>query len=162
MQNKLLSSTIDHVECSHCMIEAVWTSVDKPGVRLMHLTQSHNLSKSLLLLVEITRLMKNHWKIGSLKVELSTPNLGGGNEDRAPGGILEINYNFARPVSRIFGDHANDLDVMAEIVFNPPWEMTNMAWKRATKYSLLRNLLKDSRASTRLVINLRNSGQTDD
>jgi hypothetical protein len=58
--------------------------------------------------------------IGSHEVEPSTPNFGGGNEDRAPGGILEIPHNFTALVSGIFGDHRNDLDIMVEMEINSP------------------------------------------
>jgi hypothetical protein len=83
-------------------------------------------------------LLKNHRMIGSHEVEPSTPNLGGGNENGVPGGIVEIAYNFAVPIGRIFGDHANNLDVMVEMVMNSPCQMANLAWQRTKKYSLRR------------------------
>lgn len=131
-------------------------------MRLTHLTQLHNPSKSFPLLVENPRLLKNHWLVGSHEVEPSTLNLGGGNEDGAPGGILEIAYNFTASVSRIFGHHANDLDGMVEMVMIPPYQMANLARQRTNQYSLMRKRLKDRRASTRLVIHLRNIYRTSD
>jgi hypothetical protein len=47
------------------MIEAIWTSVDKPGVTLTHLTQSHNSSKTFPLHVENRWLLNNQRRIGS-------------------------------------------------------------------------------------------------
>ena len=126
------------MERSHSIIKAVWTSVDKPGVRLTHLTQSHNPSKSLLLLVDNPRLLINHRMIGSHEVEPSTPNLGGGNEEGSPGGILEIAHNFAVPVGGIFRDHVNDLNVMVCMALNPLCQMANLAWQRTQKNSILR------------------------
>jgi hypothetical protein len=117
------------MERCHSSIEAVWTSVDKPRVRLTHLTQSHNPSKSLLLLVEDPRHLKNHHMIGSHEVEPSTPNLGGGNDKGAPSEIVEIAHNFTAPVGEIFGDHTNDLDVMVEMAMKPPCLMANLAWQ---------------------------------
>jgi hypothetical protein len=121
------------MERSHSIIEAFWISVDNPSVRLMLLTQSHNPSKSLPLLFENPRLLKNHHMIGSHEVEPSTPNLDDGNENGAPGGILKITHNLAAPVGRIFGDHVNDQDVMVELAMNPPCLMANLAWQKTKK-----------------------------
>jgi hypothetical protein len=90
------------------------------------------------LLVENPRLLNNHHTIGSHEVKHSAPNLGGGNINGAPGGILEIAHNIAAPVGGLFGDHLNDLHVMVEMVRNLPCQMANLAWQRTKKYSLLR------------------------
>jgi hypothetical protein len=126
------------MEHSHSIVEAMRTSVDMPSVRLTHLTESHNPSKRLPLLFENPRLLKNHRMIGSHEVEPSTPNLGGGNINGAPWGILKYVSNFAAPVGGIFGDHANVLDVMVEMAMNSPYQMANLAGQRTKKDSLLR------------------------
>jgi hypothetical protein len=153
---------MDHMQCSHTIIEVLWSHTDKPGVRLMELTQLHNPCKSLPLLIENPRLLMYHCMIGTHEVEPSTPNLGGVNEDRAPGGILEIAHNFTGPVSGIFGDYANDLEAMVEMAINPPCQIANLAWLRSNTYSLWRKQTKERRACTELDINLRNSRQTAD
>jgi hypothetical protein len=108
------------MEQSHSTMEAVWTSVDKLGVRWIPLTQLQKLPKSLPLFVKNPRLLNNHCMIGIQEIEPRTADHGGGNKDGPPGGIVEITHDFAVNVGGIFRDHANDLDTMLEMVMNLP------------------------------------------